>query len=84
MDGDIKGFTSIVDRHLAKTQGETRARQKDQELAIRQKNSKRDDRKLALLEKKAAQSDAAKSTLENKALTEEQKASRLREVYGIQ
>ena len=42
-----------------------------------------DERKLVILEKKAAQADAAKGILENRELNEEQRAARMREVFGI-
>lgn len=42
-----------------------------------------DERKLVLLEKKAAAFDAAKGVMENKELSEEQRAARMREVFGI-
>jgi hypothetical protein len=49
---------------------------KDQEQKISQ-------RKLELLEKKAAQADQAKGVMENKELTEDQRAMRMREIFGI-
>lgn len=40
-------------------------------------------RKLALLEKKAAQADKAKGVLEDKELNEEEKRSRMKEIFGV-
>jgi len=42
-----------------------------------------DKRRIALLEKKAAQADQAKGILESVELSEEQKANRMRELFGI-
>ena len=42
-----------------------------------------DERRIALLEKKAAAFDEAEGVLKNKQLTEEQRAQRMREVFGI-
>jgi hypothetical protein len=42
-----------------------------------------DKRKVAILEKKAAAFDQAKDVLTNKELSEEQRAQRMREVFGI-
>jgi len=74
--GDGKLFAAILDRVLAKRTGETRARQKDAELQIKQ-------RRLTLLEQKAAQADRTRETLQDAKLTMEQKQSRLKEVYGL-
>ncbi len=41
------------------------------------------ERRIVVLEKKAQQADAAKGLLENKALTEEERAARMREVFGM-
>jgi hypothetical protein len=56
--------------------GKTKAAQKEIEL-------KQSERKLQILEKKAAQADAAKGVLEDKELTEGQRASRMKEIFGI-
>lgn len=70
--GDARMFAAILDRVLAKRTGETKAKQKDQELALA-------ERRIELLEKKAAQADAAKAIVESNLSPEEQR-ERLREI----
>lgn len=56
--------------------GKTRAELEERKLGIQ-------ERRVVLLEQKAAAFDQAKGVLENKEMTEEQRAARMREVFGI-
>lgn len=56
---------------------------RDFKLGMKVSSEISNSRKLSLLEKKAAAFDAAKGLLENKELTEDQRAKRMREVFGI-
>lgn len=56
---------------------------RDYKLGMRVSAQISDSRRLRVLEKKAAAFDAAKGLLENKELTEDQRAKRMREVFGI-
>jgi hypothetical protein len=62
---------------------EYRARQKDAEIAIRKKNTGLLERKVKLLEKKAAQADAAEKVSGDGSLTAEEKAARLKQIFGM-
>jgi len=53
------------------------------ETLIKEAAGKRDDRKVALLEKKAAQADAAKGVSDDDKLSPEEKALRLKSIFGM-
>lgn len=55
---------------------DAKARQKDAQIDL-------EKRRVELLEKKAAQADAAKAVVQNKVLTPEERAARMREIFGV-
>lgn len=60
-----------------------KARQKDQEIALRKESVNVLKRKLALLEAKAAQADEAAKVSGDGALSAEEKAARLKQIFGM-
>ncbi len=78
--GDAKVFAAIQDRVLSKRIGETKAKQKDRELAL-------SERRVALLEAKAAKADAAIETANDpdfKKGTSREAQNKLREALGME
>ena len=61
----------------------SRAALEERKLAEKQKDRALDERRVALLEKKAEQADKARGITEDQPLTEAEKASRMRELFGI-
>ena len=51
-------------------------------LKLSEADAQRDERRLVLLEKKAAQADETEKTLTDRELTPEQRAQRIKEIYG--
>lgn len=73
---DANKFASIVSLDQNERFGKTKAAQKDRQLD-------QQDRKIKLLEKKAEAYDQAKGVMGDQALTEEQRAARMRELFGM-
>lgn len=61
---------------LAKASAQTKARQKDEQIDIARRHQE-------MLEKKAAQADAAKAITTNRKLSQEERAAKMRELFGV-
>jgi len=73
---DVIGFATIAAIDQRERHGQAKAKFEERKVSV-------SERRVALLEQKAAQADKAKGVLEDKELTEEQKAARMRELFGI-
>ncbi|NOS70067.1 MAG: hypothetical protein HOP33_09065 [Verrucomicrobia bacterium] len=73
---DANKFATIVTLDQNERFGKTKAAQKDRQLD-------QQDRKIKLMEQKAAAFDQAKGVMGDQALSEEQRASRMRELFGM-
>ena len=81
---DIKAFTTVQDRYLAKRDGETRAALKRADLELKKQELERKLKETEMkVQKLERERERTAKTLSDPKLSAEQKQNRLKEVYGI-
>lgn len=73
---DLKGFALIAQIDQQERAGRAKVKFEERKISI-------SDRRVTLLERKAAQADQAKGIMQDQQLSEDQRAARMRELFGI-
>lgn len=82
-DEDPQAWATLQRVQLEKESAAFKAELEKLKIELKKKDQQLEERRVQLLEKKAEAFDAAKGVMADKELTEEQRAARMREVFGI-